>query len=427
MIVCKQCGQRNQNAAKFCANPACGAFLEWEGDQVETGAIPRVQAGVRPGRSEHPAARESKGAGLGRQHGGVAAFLSERELSVEPGSAVRCQIRVRNAGPIVDQFSVHIRGDAAAWASVEPKIVNLYPAGEETVHITFSPPRASSVVAGPKPFQVQVSSKENPASSAVDGGTVKVGAFHEVSSKLVPTKSAGRLQANHDLIIDSRGNAPITAVVSASDPDRALAFSITPAVVSVMPGGRRNARVQVRPRKSLFTGMSRTHPFEVLAELEHGDRSRVDGTMVQAALFPTVTRGSSLALRVLLTLIGGLMMIGGASMEWLGGVAGTGLNYDEYVQSAFGVSVPEPPAALPTILTSVGLLAMVLGAFAILGVLSRTGRATRVAAGFALLFFAGLFITLLRAGGSLGFGAVVVIVGSVIALIGGLLGHFTSS
>ncbi|MDQ3989888.1 MAG: hypothetical protein M3291_11960, partial [Actinomycetota bacterium] len=85
------------------------------------------------------------------------------------------------------------------------------------------------------------------------------------------------------------------------------------------------------------------------------------------------------------------------------------------------------PSQLPTILTSVGLLAMVLGALAILGVLSRTGRATRMAAGFALLFFTGLLITLLRAGASLGFGVAVVIVGSVIALVGGLLGHFASS
>ncbi len=427
MIVCKQCGHRNQNATNFCANPGCRAFLEWEGDQVATGTIPRVPAEAGPGRREHSAPRESRSAGLDRERGGVAAFLSERELRVEPGSEVRCQIRVRNTGPIVDQFSVRILGDPAAWASIEPNIVNLYPAGEETVHVVFRPPRTPRVVAGPRSFQLQVSSKESPTSSAVDGGTVEVGAFYEVSSKLVPTNSEGRLQTTHELIVDNGGNAPVNAVLSASDPDRALAFSIVPAVVSVMPGSQRHARVQVRPRRSLFTGTSKTHPFEVLSEPEHGGRNKVDGTMVQTALFPKVTRGSALALRILLTLIGGLIMILGASMEWLGGVAGTALNYDEYVQSAFGVSVPEPPSQLPTILTSVGLLAMVLGALAILGVLSRTGRATRMAAGFALLFFTGLLITLLRAGASLGFGVAVVIVGSVIALVGGLLGHFASS
>ncbi|WP_163510810.1 NADase-type glycan-binding domain-containing protein [Fodinicola acaciae] len=38
MIVCKTCGEQNENDARFCAN--CSSYLEWDGQAVPTGPVP---------------------------------------------------------------------------------------------------------------------------------------------------------------------------------------------------------------------------------------------------------------------------------------------------------------------------------------------------------------------------------------------------
>jgi hypothetical protein len=46
MIVCKDCGHKNQNATTFCE--ACGTFLEWAGESVLTGAHPVIPSPDAP-------------------------------------------------------------------------------------------------------------------------------------------------------------------------------------------------------------------------------------------------------------------------------------------------------------------------------------------------------------------------------------------
>ena len=49
-IVCKLCGTHNEQAAVFCANSSCGAFLEWEGEVVgpaNAAPVPDATPGAR--------------------------------------------------------------------------------------------------------------------------------------------------------------------------------------------------------------------------------------------------------------------------------------------------------------------------------------------------------------------------------------------
>jgi hypothetical protein len=46
MIVCRDCGHKNQNGTTFC--DACGTFLEWGGESVLTGAHPAIPAPDAP-------------------------------------------------------------------------------------------------------------------------------------------------------------------------------------------------------------------------------------------------------------------------------------------------------------------------------------------------------------------------------------------
>ena len=54
MIVCKDCGHRNQNATTFCE--ACGTFLEWAGESVLTGAHQAIPAPDAPAQDPPPPA-----------------------------------------------------------------------------------------------------------------------------------------------------------------------------------------------------------------------------------------------------------------------------------------------------------------------------------------------------------------------------------
>jgi hypothetical protein len=144
---------------------------------------------------------------------------------------------------------------------------------------------------------------------------------------------------------------------------------------------------------------------------------------VLQAVVAKMTKGHLLALRVILTLLGGLMMIGGAQMAWLEGIRGVDLRYDQYVGAAFDANVDEPSEDLPTLVVSVGLPAIVLGSLAMLGVLGKKGRLTRVAALLSLLVFIAFAVTLAQADFAVGAGVIVVIIGAALAFTGGLLAN----
>ena len=54
MIVCKDCGNKNQNGTTFCE--ACGTFLEWGGESVLTGAHPAIPSPDAPAEPATPLA-----------------------------------------------------------------------------------------------------------------------------------------------------------------------------------------------------------------------------------------------------------------------------------------------------------------------------------------------------------------------------------
>ena len=54
MIVCKDCGHKNQNQTTFCE--ACGTFLEWAGESVLTGQHQAIPAPEAPVEAAPPAA-----------------------------------------------------------------------------------------------------------------------------------------------------------------------------------------------------------------------------------------------------------------------------------------------------------------------------------------------------------------------------------
>ena len=217
---------------------------------------------------------------------GASVTLSVPSVAVQPGGEATIDLRLRNTGTVVDEFSLSVLGDAAGWATVEPPTVSLFPGAEETARIIFRPPRSSSVPAGPMPFGLHARSREDAAGSTVEEGVVEVGPFLEPFAELIPRTSRGSRSASHDVAIDNRGNVQLNAELEAADADRLLGFDVKPPGIVVDPGMAGFAKVEVKPQKRFWRGTPKTRPFQLVVRPEGAAPVTLDGALLQEAMLP---------------------------------------------------------------------------------------------------------------------------------------------
>src|SRR5207253_201876 len=58
------------------------------------------------------------------------ATLASKAVTVTPGGEAVSEVRIRNSGTVVDQFTLEVLGDASSWAIVEPAVIPLFPGAE---------------------------------------------------------------------------------------------------------------------------------------------------------------------------------------------------------------------------------------------------------------------------------------------------------
>ena len=217
---------------------------------------------------------------------GALVTLSEKTIEVLPGAVATCTVTVKNTGTVVDQFTIDILGDAAAWTAAEPATLSLFPAAEETTTVFFRPPRAAETPTGELPFGVRARSREDPAGSAVEEGVLVVGAYQDAFAELVPRTSRGSRGATHELAVDNRGNSRLNATVTAGDQDQLLGFDVEPPGLVVDPGTAGFAKIRVKPRQRFWRGQPKTRPFKVAVQGEGGPPILLDGSLLQEAVLP---------------------------------------------------------------------------------------------------------------------------------------------
>lgn len=212
---------------------------------------------------------------------GLTASLREPDLRVVPGQEVSAQVNLLNTGSVVDQVTVDVVGQAAAWSTVEPAVLNLYPGESGVARVIFHPPRSHEAPAGVVPFGVRAASREDPAGSIVEEGAIEVAAFSEFTASLNPSTSRGRRKGRHRLTIVNGGNISAPASVHFVDPEDQLAFRVTKPALVAQPGVAHVLRVQVIPRKRFLRGPNQPHPFQVMVAPDEGDAAIIDGELVQ--------------------------------------------------------------------------------------------------------------------------------------------------
>jgi len=212
--------------------------------------------------------------------------LTTTVLAVDPGSEVRCPCVVRNNGTVVDQFTFEVLGAPAAWATVEPPSVSLFPGAEQTVEVCFRPPRDAGVAAGPTPFGVKVTPRERPMDTVVEEGTVTVGSFADMFSEVIPRSGRGRARGRFELALDDKGNSRINARLSGTDDNNSLRFTFNPPALTSAPGEAAFAKVIVRPKRTFLRGAPRTHQFRVQSSIDGAPPLVASGTFIQDPRIP---------------------------------------------------------------------------------------------------------------------------------------------
>ncbi|GAA2730991.1 hydrolytic protein [Streptomyces nogalater] len=218
------------------------------------------------------------------------------EVTVAPGDIATTTVTVRNDSDIVEAYSLEIVGDCAAWTTVEPARVSLYPGTSETVTIRLEPPRSPEVRAGAVPLGVRVLPAEHPESVRVLETTVHIGAFHELRSELAPRRRRGWLRGRYRLAVRNQGNTPVRVGFTAGQAGEELTFAFTPAEQNLEPGESAEIGLRVRTGKPVWFGAPVVWPFTVdAAETgeqdeprpdEHAVRVPLDAEFVQIPIFP---------------------------------------------------------------------------------------------------------------------------------------------
>jgi hypothetical protein len=232
-----------------------------------------------------PFPRESEG-GLSLAAVGASASPLPATLPVAPGGEAACEIKVRNTGNVVDEFTFEILGAAAPWTVVEPSTLHLFPGSEQSVRLRLKPPRQCTTTAGPTPFGLKVNSKEDPAHSVVEQGVLDIGAYSEATAQVVPQTSHTRRAAEHRVTVSNLGNQRLEASLTASDPDNVLTFQTAPPVLAIEACAKAEAVLNVEARKTKIVGRPEPHGFQVVIESAGTQPLTVAGTLLQRPLLP---------------------------------------------------------------------------------------------------------------------------------------------
>ncbi len=241
----------------------------------------------------------------------LTASLDASHVTAVPGEETSLPLQVRNSGTTVEEYRFEVAGACAAWTTVEPATLSLYPGSTETVSVTFRPPRDPSVSAGETPFGIRVVPTSDHAEPVVPEGLVAVAPFTEVTAELVPRGSHGVLRGSHKIAVDNRGNAPLTVALSARSGTERAGITFTRPELTVEPGRAAFAELRVKPAKRLWRGTPVVHTFQavVAPPAPEGEEPPapvvLDGSYQQEAILPRwLPRALVLALVLALILTG---------------------------------------------------------------------------------------------------------------------------
>ncbi|WP_232266964.1 COG1470 family protein [Streptomyces pactum] len=221
-------------------------------------------------------------------------------------------MQVLNSGSTVEEFRFEVVGPCAAWTTVEPESLSLYPGASGTATLRLRPPRAPEVAPGETPLGLRVIPVSDPEGTVVPERTIDVLPFTEITAELVPRSTHSPWRGRHKVAVDSRGNTPVTVVLATQGISERTRLVIEPVELTIPPGQAKFADVEVRPAHWLWRGTPVQHPFQVVvAPRPEPDQAPyapvvVDGSYEQKAILPAWLPRALIAAVLLIGMLVGL-------------------------------------------------------------------------------------------------------------------------
>ncbi|MET9915766.1 hypothetical protein ABZZ04_01580 [Streptomyces sp. NPDC006435] len=242
----------------------------------------------------------------------LTASLDDSTVTAAPGEATAVPLRILNSGSTVEEYRFEVVGACAAWSTVEPAILSLYPGDSQTVSFVLRPPRDSTVPAGDTPFGIRVVPTSEQGDTVVPEGRVTVLPFTETTAELVPHSSHGAWRGRHRIAVDNRGNAPVTVRLGSRSGTERARVSFASDELRIEAGRAEFGKVRIRPAKRVWRGTAITHPFQVVATPDAAEDQEppaavvVDGSYQQEPILPRWLPRALITAAVLLIALVGL-------------------------------------------------------------------------------------------------------------------------
>lgn len=179
---------------------------------------------------------------------------------VAPGTVTTANLTIQNRGTVVDELLIKVSGIPIEWVRLTKERVPLLPNAQETVTITFAPPRRPEATATAHAFIVSVISREY-RTGANANGTLTVLPFQGFSVNLNPQRSTRDFQ----LMVQNQGNAPTAYRFSGSDDEQALTYQFGQDGVTLQPGQSGSIGLHVAPKIKPKVGTRETRSFSIIA------------------------------------------------------------------------------------------------------------------------------------------------------------------
>jgi hypothetical protein len=213
---------------------------------------------------------------------GIAMELEPSALAVDPGRLGSMKVHLTNSGAEPCDVAVEVPPADRDWSWVHPESCSVTPGEEAVVAVFFKPKCGPHPSAGRHLVEIVARPAGQPP-AAQGEGTVEVGPWLDAAGALEPMVAYDVMGHSYTFTLENRGNVPITASLSTTDPSGALEVGVQPATVSAGPGETATATVSVQARKKLKKG-EQTYRVCVLAQVDGGSDLRIEGAFRQQGI-----------------------------------------------------------------------------------------------------------------------------------------------
>ncbi|RLC93517.1 MAG: hypothetical protein DRI39_05435, partial [Chloroflexi bacterium] len=211
--------------------------------------------------------------------------LSTEHVVINPGEKAEVTAEVRNAGDVVEVFSVAVEGIESDWYSLSVTSISLFPGDKEAIRLSLAPPLSSASGAGSYTVTLKVSSRRDPSVAGTASFSLDVGKVSSYELDLTPRMVRGR-SGEFEVVIHNTGNLTNTYKLEGSDPEGMCEFYFKSDTVAVEAGQTGTVPMIVNPKKKPLTGPPKLYRFTVKATPIASDVKTVDGQLECPALLP---------------------------------------------------------------------------------------------------------------------------------------------